>query len=326
VGGIAHAVRDIITASGDRARIGGIVRGRATACASFATVLVTMVPSAAGDVRQEPHPKAVRAAAPQRGDGGDRRVYLVHGFRRYGDADCLTAWANTRWSLGRDGWRGRLDSVAVYGGDTGCTAALPGRAAYTADTSIGELGRAFAWLVYDQDSRYGRPVDVVGHSMGGLVVRAALAGVAAHRRGFPARLLVEDVVTLDTPHAGVANHCPYLECVQMRGQDGEHLLAHLAQNPQSAQGTDWTLVGSDADPMVSADSATGMRAGHKVRYAADTRLRHNGVVLRPNPAHPARSGYHLAYWNAARPGVHESANGWAPLHLTAKALYYWRRW
>jgi triacylglycerol esterase/lipase EstA (alpha/beta hydrolase family) len=289
---------------------------------------VALIPSAHAAAPKGPmRAGGVRAAAPGRGDGSDRRVYLVHGFRRYGDANCVAAWADTRWSLWRDGWRGRLDTVALYGGDAGCTAALPGRAAYTADTSIGELGRAFAWLVYEQDTRYGRPVDVVAHSMGGLVVRAALAGVAAHRHGFPARLLVEDVVTLDTPHDGIGNGgCLRLECVQMRGQDGERLLAHLAQNPQSAQGTDWTLIGSDADPLVSADSATGMRAGHKVRYGVDMGLGHNAVVLRPDPVHPARSGYHLAYWNASRPGVHETANGWAPLHVTAKALYFWRRW
>jgi hypothetical protein len=69
-----------------------------------------------------------------------------------------------------------------------------------------------------------------------------------------------------------------------------------------------------------------MRAGHKIRYGVDTRLAHDTVARRPNPAHPARLGYHMAYWNAARPGVHATANGWAPVHLTAKALYYWRRW
>lgn len=286
------------------------MRGRATACAVMA--FLTLAPP---------------ASVPPRHNGNDRHVYLVHGFRPYGDGDCVTAWADARWSLWRDGWRGRLDTVALYGGDIGCTAALPGRAAYTPDTSIDELGRAFAWLVHDQDTRYGRPVDVVAHSMGGLVVRAALAGVAAHRRGFPARLLVEDVVTLDTPHAGISGRaCLRLECAQMRGQDRGRLLAHLAENPQSSQGTDWTLIGSDADPLVPADSATGMRAGHKFRYAADMGLGHGAVAWRPDPAHPARSGYHMAYWNAARPGVRETVNGWAPLHLTAKALYYWHRW
>lgn len=288
-----------------------------------AMTLVALIPPASAAIPRPP--LFAKAAVPSRHDGNDRRVYLVHGFRPYGDANCATGWADARWSLWRDGWRGRLDTVALYAGDIGCTAPLPGRAAYTPDTSIDELGRAFAWLVYDQDTRYGRSVDAVGHSMGGLVVRAALAGVAAHRRGFPARLFIEDVVTLDTPHDGIGNRpCRRLECRQMRGQDP--LFAHLAEDPQSAQGTDWTLIGSDADPLVTADSATGMRAGHKIRYGVDTGLAHDTVARRPNPTHPARFGYHLAYWNAARAGVHETANGWAPVHLTAKALYYWRRW
>jgi len=297
-------------------RLGGIVRGRARVFTAVATTVVAVVGLA---------PSV--SAAPVRDDSRTERVYLVHGIRLFGDADCASVWADTRWSLRRDGWLGPIDTVAFYRGDRNCTAEVPGRSVYTPDTSIRELGRAFAWLVYERDTRYGRSVDVVGHSMGGLVVRAALTGVHNHERGFPARLYIEDVVTLSTPHAGLPNRsCIRFECGQMRGQDGRRLLGWLRQNPQSAQGTDWTLIGSNADALVPAASVDGMRAGHKILYSVDGKLGHNTIALRPDPAYPARRGYHLSYWNASRPGVHETANGWAPLHLVERALYYWKKW
>ena len=58
------------------------------------------------------------------------------------------------------------------------------------------------------DSDYtnkGKPVDIVGHSMGGLIARVALLGSAQGWEGFPPKLNVDNVVTLSTPHQGVAN-------------------------------------------------------------------------------------------------------------------------
>ncbi|MFJ2591339.1 esterase/lipase family protein, partial [Streptomyces sp. NPDC087538] len=49
-------------------------------------------------------------------------------------------------------------------------------------------------------SAKGQTVDLVGHSMGGLIIRAALAGYAKGDPTWPDTLYVEDVVTLGTPH------------------------------------------------------------------------------------------------------------------------------
>ena len=51
----------------------------------------------------------------------------------------------------------------------------------------------------------GKPVDIVAHSMGGLITRVALLGSAQGWEGFPPKLDVNNVVTLSTPHRGVAN-------------------------------------------------------------------------------------------------------------------------
>ncbi|WP_433174422.1 esterase/lipase family protein [Actinoallomurus sp. CA-150999] len=280
---------------------------------------------AAGSAQAAAH--EVAAGVPKRTNNRTARVYLVHGVSTKGDNDCASTWRAALWSLKRDGWKGALYTVGYYKADRHCGVPVPGRSRYTPNTSIKELGRAFAWLVYDRDTRYGRSVDVVGHSMGGLVVRAALTGVQKHQKGFPSRLYIANVATLDSPHAGRLHmSCTSLECRQMRGKDGGALLRWLGQNPQSTQGTDWTLIGSDADTKVPTSSALGMKAGHKVRYSAEEHLSHGGVALRPDPSHPARQGYHLWYRNSTRPGTHETKDGWAPLHMVEQALYFWQKW
>lgn len=66
------------------------------------------------------------------------------------------------------------------------------------DTRIQELGRRLAWDIYKHYSRHGKKVDVVGHSMGGQVIRAAITGVNKYGSSskWPDYLYVEEVVTL----------------------------------------------------------------------------------------------------------------------------------
>ncbi len=47
-------------------------------------------------------------------------------------------------------------------------------------------------------------VDVVGHSMGGLIVRGAVYGSSASQAGFSQPLMVEEAVMLAAPHDGAA--------------------------------------------------------------------------------------------------------------------------
>ncbi|WP_028061388.1 lipase/acyltransferase domain-containing protein [Candidatus Solirubrobacter pratensis] len=104
----------------------------------------------------------------------------------------------------------------------------------------------------------GKPVDVVAEGGGGLVIRSAL-----HQRP---SLKVEDVVTLGTDHAG----------------------STAAANPQGAGGTDWSLVGSDADTVVPAERAVGMEAAHKTVYAG---LSHDQLLSDVSQALDAKVRY-----------------------------------
>ena len=86
----------------------------------------------------------------------------------------------------------------------------------------------------------GYAVDVLGHSMGGLIVRYAIAEVANHNPDFPPRLIVRN------------------ECSEMKaGSDFLTTLEKNGWNPQGTDGTDWTAIGSDDDSWVAADRAVG---------------------------------------------------------------------
>ena len=74
----------------------------------------------------------------------------------------------------------------------------------TNDRPIQDIARDLARYVHTAYTRNGEPVDIVAHSMGGLVTRVALLGSAQGWEGFPPRLDVDNVVTLGTPHQDVA--------------------------------------------------------------------------------------------------------------------------
>ncbi|WP_345943030.1 hypothetical protein [Streptomyces sp. SID2119] len=67
------------------------------------------------------------------------------------------------------------------------------------------MAKKFANHISTNYTKRGIKVDVVAHSMGGLVVRAALHYTHKRAPGFPKKLYIEDIVTLGTPHAGI-NH------------------------------------------------------------------------------------------------------------------------
>ena len=228
------------------------------------------------------------------GRPGRETAILVHGLDPFGraGADCRS-WTPLRAAFERWGGRGRTVPVAYYAHDRHCTLALDahGRHAgagghdrsgrsHTADASIAHLAHHLAWAVYDRWSRRRVSIDAVGNSMGGLIIRYALHAVETDRAGFPPRLLIDDAVTLGTPHAGagLARLCPYSrECREMRPRSPfmARLRRHAA-NPQGARGTDWTAIGSYADRVVPARSATAMRARHRVLYRRSMGIGHSG--------------------------------------------------
>lgn len=102
--------------------------------------------------------------------------------------------------------------------------------------SLRENGVALAALLHDLVDAWPVPVDriaLVGHSLGGLVMRAAAAVTTAEDRPWTA--LVSDVVTLGTPHLGAP----------LAGQvaTGSALLARLPESAAFGRILDWRSTG-----------------------------------------------------------------------------------
>jgi hypothetical protein len=245
-----------------------------------------------------------RAAA--RTDTTDKPIYLVHGHAGGSETDCAQ-WDTLRDAFRSWGATGPIKTVAFYFRDKHCNTNIalsgsPGerhravprgahkRGSHTSNAPIAHLAYHLAWNIYDTYSRYGRPVDAIGHSMGGLIIRYAVAATERHEFDFPPYLLVEDVVTMGTPHGGLRGFVPQDISGEVNEMTpGSKLLRYLernAWNPQARDGTDWLTMGSAADDTVAADSAAAtyphrtpinryMGSAHKVWYTARDKIKHS---------------------------------------------------
>lgn len=228
---------------------------------------------------------------------GDRTkpVVYVHGYDAFGTIgyDCTSYFGDTYTALEGWGHTGTRALVRYYESDTKCShdahshgshsahhASGHSAKGHTRDTKIRHLGYHLAWTIYDTFTSKGITVHVVGHSMGGLISRYAVAGVVLGDPDFPPSLLVEDVVTVGTPHdgSGDAILCSNAQCIDMR--PGSEFLTWLETNAPNpgAPDTDWTTIGSESDSTVSADSAVHMAAPHKVKYRSSENLSHSGML------------------------------------------------
>ena len=126
-----------------------------------------------------------------------------------------------------------------------CTVDLP-------DRSLGDIQVATEYVVYavrEMAARFGRPVDVIGHSQGGLEARWALRWWPGLRR------LVDDDVSLGTPNHGTSDadwYCRGRSCppaVQQLRTDSRFLAA-LNQGDETPGDVSYTTVASLDDEVV----------------------------------------------------------------------------
>jgi pimeloyl-ACP methyl ester carboxylesterase len=254
----------------------------------------------------------------------DNQLLLVHG---YGAAeqgkDCNgSTWADALDYYGSAGGRSRasMTTIGYYPGDKGRCDAMLGDGRAGNDRPIQDVARDLAQYV----DGLGKPVDLIGHSMGGLIVRVALLGSAEGWDGFPnGKLDVDNVVTLSTPHQGVASPGAHDDEQWRQMRPGSGFLARLAASGLGeswADGTDWTLIGSHEDATVGYASGIdeGAAADQKLGYrkAADAGdVTHTGVRTLRGP-----DGYALTYWHASGDHPpHQTDNGWSPLKAAFQA-------
>ncbi len=203
------------------------------------------------------------ACQPARPVQKDRVVIFIHGWSAFGNGvNCASSFGSLESRLRSEGFTADMVTVGFYDSDTNCDVNLR-----TWDSSIGnstswrDLSKTFSQYVYSTYTANGITVDVVGHSMGGLIIRGALKGSSGGEGGFSAPLKIEDAVTLGTPHAGAAwysSGCLWGQCAGLKPGNSDLTWLHQNGNPQGAGGTEWTTLGSTADDVVPEDSATSM--------------------------------------------------------------------
>jgi hypothetical protein len=227
----------------------------------------------------DPHPEfpqcpADPPPAPARTNNLTKPVYFIHGYDSSMPTTISSYWGGMIGDFKTDGSPATLAAGNVvyycyYSKLTGCTAKFAGETS----TPLYEVGRRLAWDIFDRHSKFGRSVDLIGHSMGGLVAKAAVTGVRLKDPAFPPYLYVEDGVTISTPNAGLtggaAAVCMFVEttqCSDMRSVNW--FMSWVIDAPASTIHTDWTFIGSDDDPVILSNTSVpaAMWVGHKVQY------------------------------------------------------------
>ena len=247
-------------------------------------------------------------------------IYFVHGYNDNESSNCASLWGKALdyfQERGKD--RDSLRTVAYYSGDKECDVDI---ANASTDTRIKHIAAALANRIHSEDES----VEIVAHSMGGLISRVAMLGSAKGWAGFPkGRLKVDDIVTLATPHQGIQSANKY-DSVQWDSMvPGSEFLTVLNESANRldqewADGTDWSFAGSDEDETVSKDSAIdeGHHADHKYRYFRDQDhdISHTNI----RRLAPGGGKYNLRYWHSSEGTPHDTTNGWAPLETAYNAL------
>jgi pimeloyl-ACP methyl ester carboxylesterase len=213
-----------------------------------ATALAVAALTAFGATACEPRPPAK-----------DRPIIFVHGWSALGaGVDCNANFGSLKSALRADGFTGEMITIGYYDADRNCDVQLSDWGAVSDSTVWKDLAKVFSTYVYETFTEQGIAVDVVGHSMGGDIVRGAVQGAQANEPGFSAPLEVEDGVSFGAPFAGAAwysNLCFWGQCSQLK--PGARDIQWLATNgnPQGAGGTEWTAFASTTDDVVPASSA-----------------------------------------------------------------------
>jgi pimeloyl-ACP methyl ester carboxylesterase len=253
-------------------------------------------------------------------------IYFIHGYEDDSAADC-NQWNDMKQKFRDWGDTGTFVDVGYYKGDVNCGwdidhhgshsvhfASGHSNGSHTVDTNIRHLGYHLAWHIWDHFSSSGQSVDVVGHSMGGLIIRYALAQTERGNADFPPYLLVEDVVTMGTPHGGgrwnsFCFWCPLQVDQMAMGSDFLNWLQDYAWEPDGAGGTQWSTFGSDDDNWVAADRAAGtahdrdpinvyIGSCHKTWYTTEDNIEHTDFL------HDTSAAFTALAW------AHHCPGGW----------------
>jgi pimeloyl-ACP methyl ester carboxylesterase len=233
---------------------------------------------------------------------GERVVLLLHGYNaRSTSTDCSRAFDDMVFRMRQAGVSGRMVKVGFYTGDRGCDVNLRSYGSFDERGSWKEIAGALSAYIHLEYTARGVTVDVVGHSMGGLIIRAAVLGAQIHEPGFSSPIDVRTVVTLGTPHDGAAWYsrlCRVGQCSSLRPSSPDIAWLHRDGRPQGIAGTEFTVIASRADRITPSPSGLHMDipASHKitnccVAHAGSSGYLHDeGTIALAVKALLARSG------------------------------------
>lgn len=213
-------------------------------------------------------------------------IVFVHGYNFRSTSDA-SKWNTPKMAFQQRGWVGPLHAWGFYACDYGfdrhmsdygshashfqdfhgnlngemdsyCQGHSDG---HTVETNIHHLAHHLAWGLNDE---YDGCVNIVAHSMGGLIVRYMASQLGS--ADFPESLCIGHVVTLGTPHAGTEGWgIPDRQVELMYPQSG--LIQWLGEHANPPVGEAyWLLIGSQGDWVVGEGSATSMGAHAFVIY------------------------------------------------------------
>ena len=220
-----------------------------------------------------------------------RPLLLVHGHEADSGVDCDSKWKGLMANYRDFGYTGQFRTILYYKNDTRCSTyygggsvggSAPWISSATSDTPIEYLSKKLAWYIYNSWTSHGIGVNIVAHSMGGLIVRLAIDQVQKKTPGFPPEIIAPNVVTFGTPHDGIdwaGTFCFTNQCDQMDSSSFFiWYLENFAPNPQGHYGTWWSLAGSHADNTVDEGSATHMPVDFKIHWAEPMNIEHDDYM------------------------------------------------
>jgi hypothetical protein len=209
-------------------------------------------------------------------------------------SNCTDYWGDAISYLNKQGYSD-IRTVQYYTGDTNCDVDLHASAYQNLcdnsapgneGTNNEDLDHVSCLLAQylNQNFAGGQNVILVGHSMGGIIVRNTVGyvGQIGGQAGLPNDIgYVTDAVTFNSPHAGVTDAAGWFKtcggCQQITQLTADDpfmtTLGNYMQNPQTSAGfTQWTVVGSECDIIVGgapggAATEIAMQASHAIMYS-----------------------------------------------------------
>jgi len=213
-------------------------------------------------------------------------VLLIHGWNPNSAQDCDSGseWGTVETYFRNHGVS-NAHSEGFYTGDTNCWDHLnlyDGRCSdwYDSGANNGTVNEdirhrscLLAWRIWDYWSQYDTTIEVVAHSMGGILIRQAMNDTP-WVGAFPPYLRISDVVTAGSPHQGLLDgtawaaqqaqwvnpfYCPPLCFEISQLEKSNPLMSNLnstsfrngfARNPQGRGGADWTTMSSNNDEVL----------------------------------------------------------------------------